>query len=135
MALPFRSMAHGEPKGDTVRLERISMVCDDLDRAAQFWQETFGLIGRRTGDPLNGERTVLAIGDADRPVLEYVWFPGQPGDRGDGDLRRLELAVSGEVWDRLRAAVGAGPVDLLPDGRIAVLETLAGLLIVCRRLG
>jgi catechol 2,3-dioxygenase-like lactoylglutathione lyase family enzyme len=115
-------------------MERLSLVCDDLDGAARFWRDTFGLVGRLTGDPLNSERTVLEIGGASGSILEYVWFPGQPGDRGDGDLRRLELAVAGDVWQRLGTAVGAGACDLLPDGRIAVLEPATGLLIVCRRL-
>jgi catechol 2,3-dioxygenase-like lactoylglutathione lyase family enzyme len=115
-----------------VQLQRISLVCDDLERVARFWLDTFGLEGWPGGDPYNPERQVLLIGDAAAPFLEYVRFPGQPGDRGSGDLRRLDLGVPPAVWERLLSGVGSGYIDPLPDGRMAVLEPHSGLLIVCR---
>jgi catechol 2,3-dioxygenase-like lactoylglutathione lyase family enzyme len=115
-----------------VQLERISLICDDLERVARFWQDEFGLVGQWTTDPLTPERQVLVIGDGPAAPIEYVWFPGQPGDRGSGDLRRLDLRVGADVWQRLEARIGSGPVDRLPDGRLAVLEPHTGLLIACR---
>jgi catechol 2,3-dioxygenase-like lactoylglutathione lyase family enzyme len=115
-----------------MHLERISLVCDDLTQAAAFWQDVFGLSGRLGTDPVNPERQVLRIAAGGEDFLEYVWFPGQPGDRGSGDLRRIDLVVGPAVRDRLVALIGAGPVDRLPDGRLAVLERQTGLLIVCR---
>lgn len=116
-------------------IQRLSFVCDDLAGMARFWQATFGIVAIPTTDDLVPERQGLLVPVSPGCGVEYLCFPGMPGDRGSGDLRRLDLQIGDPArWAALRAAVRAGSQagtgDTLPDGRIAVLDP-SGLLLVC----
>lgn len=110
---------------------RISFVCDDLVRMARFWLDTCGIVAEPVDDPLAPERQGIAVRLSAGCILEYTCFPGLPGDRGSGDLRRIELVVDDpDVWARLQQAPASGGGDVMPDGRVAILDPV-GLLLVC----
>lgn len=110
-----------------MRIGRISLVCDDLEAMAAFWRDSLGLIGRDGVDPLHPERRLLIIDLGTDASLEYVWFPGLPGDRGSGDLRRLEFSDPDPgVWQRLQGVAQSLP---LPGAPLAVLEPTGVLLV------
>lgn len=112
-------------------LASVSLVCDDLEAMAQFWQTAFGFPQRWRADPIDPERQLLQI-DVGTGAVEYSFFAGQPGERGSGDLRRLDLAVDDPAgWASLADRLDrAGAATLGPRARL-ILDP-AGLMIHVR---
>lgn len=110
------------------RLMSVSLVCDDLEAMARFWQSAFDFPQQWRTDPLAPERQLLVI-DVGQGAVEYSHVDGQPAERGSGDLRRLALIVDGAAdWSRLAARLDRAGAALLPPRDRLILDP-GGLLI------
>lgn len=112
-------------------LASVSLVCDDLEAMARFWQTAFDFPQRWTTDPIDPERQLLQI-DLGSGAVEYSFFAGQPGERGSGDLRRLDLVVDDPAsWPDLVARLDRHGAAALNTNARLILDP-AGLMIHVR---
>lgn len=115
-------------------LAAVSLVCDDLAAMARFWQAAFDFPVRWRTDPIAPERQLLQV-DLGAGAVEYSRFAGQPGERGSGDLRRLDLVVDDPAsWSSLADRLDrAGAATL--GARARLILDPAGLMIHVRGPG